>query len=315
MSSPKIAFIAKDPTENNTTNQTTWALMQAAQNQGYPIFWMEPSDLHLHHNTPVGYMSPIQVEGGETPTLQMGESFLAPLSRLDVVWWRQAPPYEFEQLFAMDLLQALTGQVNLINNPSTLRSFHPHLLAVQFPNLFPPTLVTKSTSAVDAFLAEVGGKATIRPLHQPSLQKSFFLRHGDPNLSALVEALTQGGSSYVLLQQLVTEANPNGDKRLYLLQGELLGAALQVPGKGEFRGRFERGATAATADINEHDMAIIQQIGPMLKEHDVFFATLDVANGLIIDLNLTAPTGLTQLQSIANTDIISPIFQELQKRL
>jgi len=41
-------------------------------------------------------MTPIELK---PDGVQYGESFLAPLSELDLVWWRKAPPYQLDDLF------------------------------------------------------------------------------------------------------------------------------------------------------------------------------------------------------------------------
>lgn len=311
MTNRKIAFIAQDPNTNNPSNQTTWALMQTAQAQGAQVFWLQPSDLHLHHSQAVGYMSPVTIQGGNQPSLQLGDSFLAPINKLDAIFWREPGPYNWDHMFALDLLQTVENETRILNAPSSLKSLHPHLFAKSFSHLLPPTLVTKHVGAAEAFLNEVGGKATIRPLHATGSNRTFFLRMGDPNLKALIEALSQQGTEYVLLQKLITEPGLDGDKRLFFLQGELLGAALQVPPVGELRGSFDGGATASAVQISGKDAALVQSIGPALRAQGIHFATVDVSDGYIVDLNLSCPTGLTQLQEVADNDVMSPILSSI----
>ncbi|TNE48903.1 MAG: hypothetical protein EP343_13535 [Deltaproteobacteria bacterium] len=309
MTNRKFAFIAQDPNTDTPSNQTTWALMQAAQASGDQVFWLQPSDLHLHHNQAVGFMAPVSVQAGSPPSLQLGDSFLAPLGKLDAVFWREPGPYNWDHLFALDLLQTVVNDTRVLNAPSSLKSLHPHLFAKSFAHLLPPTLVTNHVGAAEAFLAEAGGKVTIRSLHGSN--RTFFLRVGDPNLKALVETLTEQGTQYVLLQKLVTEPGLDGDKRLFFLQGELLGAALQVPPVGELRGTFETGAKAESIQVSTKDVGLAQTLGPALRAQGIYFASVDVSDGQIIDLNLSCPCGLPQLQEVANNDVISPILANL----
>lgn len=313
MSRAKVAFVVEDINTNHAANQTTWVLMQEAQNRGYDIFWMEPSDLHLHHNSPVGYMSPVQIQGGMSPQFVWGESVLVPLSKLDLVFWRQPTPHDWSDVLALELLQLATKQTVILNHPSALRGVHSQLFALQYPELVPASLITKNPNAVEAFLHEMGGKAVIQSLHQSGLQKNFFLRIGDPNLNTLIESLTQQGQEYVFLQKMVSEPGLEGDKRLFLLQGELLGAVLQVPAAGELRGAFERQAQPAVCKVNSKDMAVARTVGTALREQGVFFASVDVCQGQIIDLNLSCPGGLAQLQQVSERDVISPIFDAIER--
>lgn len=136
---------------------------------------------------------------------------------------------------------------------------------------------------------------------------------GDPNLATLLDSLTHQGQQYVLLQKMVTEPGLQGDKRIFLLRGELLGAALQIPNAGELRGSFEYQAKPAAAKVSSKDLALLRTMGPALREQGVFLATVDVCDGQIVDLNLSCPGGLTQLQEVADRDVISPIFDTIER--
>jgi glutathione synthase len=311
MSNHRIAFITT-ALENIEPHTTTWALMYAAQNNGYQIFWMQPSDLHLHHDKPVGYMTSLRIS---EDFLIPAESFLAPLEHLDVLWWRVPASYQFDHLLALDLLQMLTTRTLVINHPPALRCLYPHIAAMQFPSLLPTSLITKNALAIESFLSEVGGKATIRPLHQPKLTNTFFLRIGDPNLRALIEALTQAETEYVLLQKLIAEQGLDGDKRVFLLDGEFLGMALQIPSAGELTANFNTQAIPAAIQPSHLDLALISQIGPYLRTQGIFLASLDICNGLITDLNTIAPEGLTQIQKVSDGDLCASIFVEIARKL
>jgi glutathione synthase len=309
--SKRIAFVT-DPLEQLNEKETTLLLMEAAQTYGYQLFWMEIADLHIQQNRPVGYMTPFQIHQGQ---IDLGQAFLAPLDQLNLIWWRKAPPYNPDTLFALDALQMLPPSTLVLNDPRTLRSANEHLFALRFSDFSPPSLVTKEPEAIKAFLSEVGGKATLRPLFAQQGHNMFFLRMGDPNLKLLSESLTQQGTQYVLVQKLITDASLDGDKRIFLLNGSLLGVALQIPTIGELRGSFERGSEAASVNLTEKDQAMIRVIGSTLKEQGIFLATLDVSDGLLIELNLSCPNGLTELQSISSQSILDPIFQTLAMML
>lgn len=308
----RIAFVtdALEHLEENDT--TTLLLMQAAQNYGYQLFWMEASDLHIQQSRPVGYMAPVAVQNNQ---LELGESFLAPLDQLNLIWWRKSPPFEPNTLFALDALQMLPPSTVVLNAPRTLRNLNEHLFALRFADLCPPSLVTKHPDAIRAFLSEVGGKATIRPLYAPQGHNMFFMRMGDPNTKLLSELLTQQGSEYVLVQKLITDAELDGDKRIFLLNGNFLGVALQIPGMGELRGSFNRGSEPAAVQLSEKDQAIIRTVGPILREEGIFFASLDVSDGYLIELNISCPIGLAELQRVSSQSVTDPIFHTIGQAL
>jgi len=98
-----IAFLCDALEHIDPDTSTTWALMQTAQALGHHVFWMEAADVHINNHIPLGFMTPIELK---PDGVQYGESFLAPLSELDLVWWRKAPPYQLDDLFVLDALSS-----------------------------------------------------------------------------------------------------------------------------------------------------------------------------------------------------------------
>lgn len=308
-----IAFIS-DPLDTETpATQTTLSLMLAAQQNDYRVFWMGSNDLHIKDSTPVGYMAAIELSQDDKTSFSMGESFVAPLERLDLIWWRKAPPYSLDDLFLLDTLQMVNPNTTVLNHPKSLRSLNEQLYPLHFPELIPSTLVTKKTKAIQGFLSEVGGKAVLRSLQPSQAHQSFFLRMGDPNMTTLLRTLTHNETECVLVQKLVTEPGLDGDKRLFLLDGQFMDIALQIPAIGELRGSFERGAKPAATQPSDKDLKLAQVVGAKLKEDGIFFATVDVSDGLIVDVNLSCPSGLDQLQSISDENYAQFIFQRIQR--
>ena len=313
--SKHIAFVT-DPLEQiNPQTDTTFTLMKAAQDRGYKIFWMEASDLHIKNNIPVGYMASIKLHDEPNEPFSLGESFLAPLEQLALIWWRKSPPYSLDLLFALDALQMLPSKTLVLNDPRTLRQMNEHLFSLQFPNCVPPSLVTKNPNAIRGFISEIKGKTVVRRLDSPSHHSSFVLRMGDPNLKMLTQVLTEDGTQYVAAQQMVTESGLDGDKRIFMINGEFLGIALQIPAMGDMRGSFERGAEVAATELSDKDHKLISTIGPTLRKNGIFFATMDVANGLIFNFNFSSPGGLSQLASVSDLDPIETLFTALELKL
>ena len=310
-----IAFVTDPLDQIDPQKDSTFALMHAAQTRGYQVFWMEAADVHIQHGNPVGYMSSITVDPQASEPFTIGASFLASLNELAAIWWRKTPPYNLDLLFALDALQLVKPSTLVLNDPRTLRNMNENLFALKLPQLSPQTLVTKNPLAIQGFMDEVKGKTAVRQLDAPVSRNSFILRKGDPNLKILTEVLTQNASQYVIAQKLVTESGLDGDKRIYFVDGTYLGIALQIPSIGELKGSFERGSEAATCDLTAQDQQLINTLGPVLKENGIFFATADVADGLITQLNFSCPGGLVELQSISDSDVFESIFAGLEQKL
>ena len=63
----------------------------------------------------------------------------------------------------------------------------------------------------------------------------------------------------------------NGDKRIILLDGEILGAINRIPQKGEIRSNMHVGGTPAKSSLTERDIEICNRLSPVLKKKNLFF--------------------------------------------
>ena len=287
-----IAFIT-DPLPQLDLNSDTVALIQNAQAHGNQVFWMESSDLHIKHGTPVGFMASITSQSGSGAPFVLGESFLANLDRFDAIFWRKASPYSPEDQFALDVLQLASSTTRIFNNPVTLRSTNEHIFALQFPNFVPQTLVTKSTKAINAFVREVGGRAFVRKLHSPA-SSNIMLQQGSPDLKAICGLLTDSGKHYAYAQSFI---DPMNQKRLYFVNGECLGTTSVEGAQGP--------------GITPQDGGLMNAVGAALRERGLLLATVDVADGKIVDLNLSCPEGFAKLNRFEQEDIFARIFAAL----
>ena len=122
----------------------------------------------------------------------------------------------------------------------------------------------------------------------------LLLDASDPNLEALVTLSTDGGARRVLVQAFVEEAT-EGDKRILLVDGEVLGAFVRKPKPGDFRGNLSSGATAHAAGLTARDEAIVARLVPDLRARGQRFVGIDVIGPYLTEVNVTSPMGLREL--------------------
>jgi glutathione synthase len=106
----------------------------------------------------------------------------------------------------------------------------------------------------------------------------------------------------IILQQFLPNVMEYGDKRVFMIEGEIVGAFSRIPTAGEIRANIAVGGTAFPTKLTTNEIEICNQLSTMLKENDLFFAGIDLLDEHLIEINVTSPTGLTTLMQLGQID-------------
>jgi glutathione synthase len=215
------------------------------------------------------------------------------------------PPVDARYLhttYLLDLVEA--SGVRVVNRPDGIRALHEKIVALHFPALCPETLVTADPREVREFVGRVGA-VVVKPV-DGFAGTDVWLLHDDAAATALAESATGAGRRHVIAQQYL-QAVGHGNKRLFLLDGEIVGAVLRRPSEDDFR----IGPPVAPAEIDEHDRAIVASLAPLLARHGIAVAGLDVIGGSLIEVNVTCPGGMHKTDALLGTDLSGTIMRRL----
>src|SRR5690606_21532649 len=105
-------------------------------------------------------------------------------------------------------------------------------------------------------------------------------------------------------QAMVQEYRPEiegGDKRVLVLDGELLGAILRVPRSDDLRANIHVGGQVHPTTLTPDEQALVQELAPTLRAYGLFFVGLDLIGGRLIEVNVTSPTGIQELGRMTAT--------------
>jgi glutathione synthase len=143
----------------------------------------------------------------------------------------------------------------------------------------------------------------------------FVVKAGDHNANVIFETLTDNGERYAMAQVYIPEIS-EGDKRILLIDGEPIPYALaRIPSADDFRGNLVMGAVGKGVDLSERDRRICERIGPVLREHGVVFAGIDVIGDYLTEINVTSPTGIRELDAAFDLNIAATLFDAIEARL
>lgn len=294
---------------------TSFVLMLGAKRRGHKVCYLPHDGITVKDGR--FFFDVITVtpqETGHEPFLDLKPERITE-NDVDAVFIRSDPPFDEEYLMHTWLLERLPGHIPVINDPNGIRTVNEKIWATQFRSIVPRTLITRKRDDLRAFLKEEK-TAILKPFDSYGGAAVFLVDHKDKNANVIMETLTNHWKRDIIAQQYIPEA-AQGDKRIILLNGEPLGAVLRIHSEEDHRNNFFAGGKPYPARIDERDREIIDIIKPDLQRLGLYFVGIDVISGYLIEINVTSPTGLQEINRLAKTsleDRVMAFAEELVER-
>ncbi|MEO0982566.1 MAG: glutathione synthase [Pseudomonadota bacterium] len=307
--------IQMDPLEGvDIDADTTFALAESAQARGALLWVYEPSHLTYREGRVTAKARPVTVQRGPAAPGLFGEEIELDLgSDADVVLMRQDPPFDMSYITAAHLLELIQPGTLVLNDPLNVLAAPEKLFPLLFPELMPPTLVSRDPDAIGAFRA-AHKDIILKPLYGNGGAGVFRVKPDDGNYSALMEMFLERSREPIVAQAFLP-AVKDGDKRVILIDGEPVGAINRRPPPGETRSNLHVGGTAEESALSEDDKRIGAAIGPELKRRGLVFVGIDVIGGKLTEVNVTSPTGVQELKRFSGVDAPALFWDVVQERL
>ena len=291
------------------------AMLLAAQDRGWTLFYMEQQDLYLNEGKARARMKPLKVFANPQKWFELDAETDTALSDLDVILMRKDPPFDMEFVYSTYLLeQAERDGVLIVNKPQSLRDCNEKLFATQFTQCTPPTVVSRRADVLREFAAK-HGDVILKPLDGMGGTSIFRHRVGDPNLSVILETLTANGTQQIMAQGYLP-AIKDGDKRILMIDGEPVPYCLaRIPAAGETRGNLAAGGRGEARPLSDKDRWIAAQVGPTLREKGLLFVGLDVIGEHLTEINVTSPTCIREIDNAFGTNIGALLMDAIERKL
>ncbi|MGE9551657.1 glutathione synthase [Erwinia amylovora] len=311
----KLGIVMDPITSINIKKDTSFAFLLEAQRRGYEIHYMEMKDLYLRGGEARAHTRHLSVEQNYDKWFEFGSEQDIALADLNVVLMRKDPPFDTEFIYATYILERAEEKGTLIvNKPQSLRDCNEKLFTAWFAELTPDTLVTRSAQQIRNFWQE-HGDIILKPLDGMGGASIFRIKKEDPNLSVIIETLTEHGQFYCMAQNYLP-AIKDGDKRVLVVDGEPVPYCLaRIPKSGETRGNLAAGGRGEARPLSESDWEIARRVGPTLKAKGLIFVGLDIIGDRLTEINVTSPTCMREIEAAFPISITGMLMDAVEKRL
>ncbi len=311
----KLGVVMDPIADINVKKDTTLAMLLAAQRRGWELYYMEQSDLSLDQGLARATVRRLSVEDNPESWFEVGSPQDIALSDLDVVLMRKDPPFDMDFIYSTYILEAAQREGTLVvNDPRSLRDCNEKLFATQFPQCCPPLIVAASAARLKAFHAE-HGDVIFKPLDGMGGASIFRVKAGDPNLSVIIETLTDHGRQQIMAQKFLPEI-VDGDKRILMVDGVPAEYGLaRIPMSGETRGNLAAGGSGVAMPLTDRERWICSQVAPVLREKGLVFVGLDVIGDYLTEINVTSPTCVRELDRTHQLDIAGDLMEAIASKL
>jgi len=312
MNSAPALFVIDPPERLDPPTDTTLALMRELQGRGRPVYWTTLNGLDLRDGVPWAQTRPALFIAHED-RLAPADVEAFDLSRAAMVFMRKDPPVDLAYLHATLILDRLPSNILQINPPQALRLHCEKLIPALFPELAPESLLSSDARRLEGFLRE-HQHIVIKPLEDCSGHGVYELRRGDANARPLLAAMTDSGRRFLQAQRFLPEIR-DGDKRVLMLDGEILGWVRRVPAAGDFRSNVNAGGRCVPCELTDSDRRICATLGPWLRREGIVLAGVDIVGDKVLEVNITSPSCLREINQLTGQRLESRIIDVLEQRL
>jgi glutathione synthase len=257
-------------------------------------------------------VQPLKVRDEPGDHFTLGEPRRAELTAFDVVLLRQDPPFDLAYITSTHLLERLAPRTLVVNDPTQVRNAPEKLFVMEFPDLMPPTLITRDLAEIKAFRAR-HGDIVMKPLYGKGGEAVFRLAPQDLNFGSLYDLFAVTFREPWVVQKFLPAVR-DGDKRIILVDGEFAGAVNRVPAEDDLRSNMVRGGVPAATDLTPREREICKRLGPSLRERGLLFVGIDVIGDYLTEINVTSPTGIRVIKTLGGADIAAMIWDKIEAR-
>ena len=294
----KFLFIIDEPEKLIPYKDTTLSLIKECLNQGIEVHYTNIHSLSIDKKQNITidsyHIFSINELFAKKPSIKNKIQFFSK------VFIRKDPPFDNNYLNLTFILEhAKNFNVEVINNPVSIRNQNEKLSILNFKDLIPSTIVSSKAKDIINFIQKEK-KVIIKPLDGMAGNGIFMVTPKDKNLNVILETATNNGTKTIMAQKYLPEIK-NGDKRIILIKGTAMPYALaRIPSNGEIRANLAKGGKGKAQKLTAGDKKIVAGVKEFLIKNELNFVGLDIIGNYLTEINITSPTGIVEIEEQTN---------------
>ena len=216
------------------------------------------------------------------------------------IFIRKDPPFDTNYCNLTFILDhAKNFNVEVINNPVSIRNHNEKLSILNFKKLIPSTIISSEAKDIIKFIKKEK-KVIIKPLDGMAGNGIFMVTPEDKNINVILETITNNGKKTVMAQKYLPEIK-KGDKRIIVIKGKAIPYSLaRIPSKSEFRANLAKGGKGKAQKLTNGDKKIVMEVKDFLIKEKLNFVGLDIIGNYLTEINITSPTGIVEIEKQTN---------------
>ena len=306
MTNKIVAIQGNHPSTLNPITDTSIFLANEVQKK-YKIFYYEPKNLSIINGKVIAKGYFISFNYNSKKFFKIIKKQDLNLKNCKFILIRQDPPFNLEYISTTYILDHLKKKVKIINDPTSIRNISEKLYSAKYKKFMPNTLFSQDLSEIKKFFSK-NNKVIIKPIHSYSGNDILLLKKFDQKkIKKFIKI-----HDHIMIQSFLPKIE-KGDKRVFIINGKVVGAISRIPKKGSYLSNMSKGATPINTKLTSKEMMISKKIAKDLKKENIFFSGIDfIDQKLNGDINVTSPTGLKTLFDLSNINLAKTFWKELK---
>ena len=291
----------------NPSTDTSIFLAHEIQSKNYKIFYYEPENLSVINSKVVADGHFVKFNYRKKKFFKLFKKHKLNLVNCKFILIRQDPPFNLKYISTTYILETIKDKVKIINDPSSIRNISEKLYAIKYLKYMPPTIFSQNIDEIKKFFKK-NEKVILKPIHSFGGNEIHLLSKF--NLKFIKKFIKK--HEYIICQKYLPKIN-KGDKRVFLINGKVMGAISRVPKKGSFLSNMSKGAKPINTQLTNIEKKISKLVAKNLRKENIFFAGIDfIDQKLNGDINVTSPTGLKTFYDLSNVNLAKTFWKELK---
>ena len=302
-----VAIQGNHPSRLNPITDTSIFLANEIQSKNYRIFYYDPKNLSIINSKVIAEGFFIKFTYKQKKFFKILKKQKLDLTKCKFILIRQDPPFNLEYISTTYILDSIKTKVRVVNDPSSIRSISEKLYSAKYQKFMPNTIFTQNINEIKKFFKK-NKKVILKPINSYSGNNIHLLKKFD--LKFIKKFIKK--HDHIICQKYLPKII-HGDKRVFLINGKIVGAISRVPKKGSFLSNMSKGARPINTSLTRVEKKISKLIAHNLRKENIFFAGIDfIDQKLNGDINVTSPTGLKTYYDLTNINLAKTFWKELK---